>query len=188
MRPHFLTKSVNMKKILLSVAVLALGFAASAQTEKGRWLVGGNAGFTSTKSPGGEGSSSTVSNFSINPTAGYFVADNVAAGAGIGFTSATGGYSSIAATPFVRYYFLPIGDNAKLFANGAFGFGSVKPNSGASSSSFTAWEISAGPAFFLTKSVALETVLAYGQQKPKGVSATKEFGVKVGFQILLGGK
>ncbi len=168
----------------MSLAVLAIAFSASAQTEKGRWLVGGNAGFSSSKAGG---ASASVSSFNINPNAGYFVADNIAVGAGVGFTSATGGFSAFAAAPFVRYYFLPLGTNAKLFANGSFGFGSVKPGSGAASLSSTQWEIAAGPSFFLNKNVALETVLAYGQQKPKGVPASKEFGVKVGFQILLDG-
>lgn len=174
-----------MKKVIFTIVIAATAFAANAQTGKGNWLIGGSASFSSSKD-GGEGAES-VSNFVIAPDAGYFVADDLAVGAMIQFQSATGGYSNFAAAPFVRYYFLPIGDNAKLFGQGSFGFGSTKLSSDDESVSSTAWELRAGPAFFLNPNVALETTLSYGQTKLKDVPASKAFGVNVGFQIHLGG-
>ncbi len=171
-----------MKKVILSLAIVTIAaISANAQTETGTWLLGGSAGFSSAKVSGASESTTTIS---IAPNAGYFVADNVAVGAQIAFESVNKDHSSFAAAPFVRYYFLPLGTSAKLFANGTFGFGSYKPE-GQSSQSFTAWELSAGPAFFLNKSIALETAVYYGQSKAKDVPSTGTFGLKVGFQIHL---
>jgi len=159
-------------------------FTAKAQTAEGTWLVGGSASFTSAKAGG---ASESTSSFAIAPDAGYFIADNLAVGASISFQSATGGYSSFLGAPIVRYYFFPIGDNAKLFAQGQFGFGSIKPSSESESQSYTVWALQAGPAFFLNEHVALETTIGYSQSKAKDIPAAKAFGVNVGFQIHLGG-
>lgn len=164
--------------------IAAASFAANAQTGQGNWLIGGGAGFSSGKS---SGASSSSSNFFLAPDAGYFVADDLAVGAQVSFYSQTGGYSSFSAAPFVRYYFLPLGDAAKLLAQGSFGFGSSKSGDGAQSVSSTNWKIAAGPAFFLNQHVALETLLYYGSEKEKDFPAFNSFGVSIGFQIHLGG-
>lgn len=174
-----------MKKLILSLAIVTIAtLTATAQTGKGTWLIGGDAGFTSSKYSGASGSATTVY---INPDAGYFFADDLAAGAGVNFSSYSpggGGSSSTNFTfaPFVRYYFLPLGDNAKLFANGMFGFGSTSNGNGGSVSS-TEWGLSAGPAFFLNEHTALEATLFYNSLKYSGSDAYNTFGVAVGFQI-----
>ena len=173
-----------MKKVIFTIVIAAASFAANAQTAQGNWLVGGSASFSSDKA-GTEGAES-VSTFRIAPSAGYFFMDDLAAGAQVSFENESKDHSAFFFKPFVRYYFLPIGDNAKLLAQGAFGFGSYKPEGGDSQSS-TQWDISAGPAFFLNQHVALEALLSYGQTKLKDIPASKSFGVNVGFQIHLGG-
>ena len=172
-----------MKKALLTLVIAAASFAANAQTGQGNWLIGGGAGFSSGKS---SGASSSTSYFYLAPNAGYFVADDIAVGAEVSFASQTGGYSSFSAAPFVRYYFLPLGDAAKLLAHGSFGFGSSKSGDSAQSVSSTNWKIAAGPAFFLNQHVALETLLYYGSEKMKDFPAFNSFGVSIGFQIHLG--
>ncbi|MDC8004387.1 outer membrane beta-barrel protein [Aureisphaera galaxeae] len=82
-----------MKKLLLLVAVFAFAFSAQAQTEKGGWFFGADAGvsFSSTKTTpefnGTEGDDTTTSTFSITPSANYFVIDNLAVGLDLSFTS-----------------------------------------------------------------------------------------------------
>lgn len=174
-----------MKKVIFTLVIAAVGFTANAQTAQGNWLMGGNASFTSGKSSADGAKSNTTIN--ISPDAGYFVADDLAIGAMVSFQSATGGYSAFSAAPFVRYYFLPIGDNAKLFGQGSFGFGSSKFDDDDESVSSTNWSIAAGPAFFLNQNVALETTLFYGSSKQKDVPAYNTFGLNIGFQIHLGG-
>lgn len=167
-----------MKKILLSLVIIFIAFSTQAQTEKGTWLLGGSASFSSAK----PAHSSAVTNSMVNPAAGYFIINNLAAGAGINFQNVSGNYSSFSFAPFVRYYFLPLGTNAKLFGNGSFGYGSYK-YPGFTSGSMTTWELSAGPAFFLSKNVALEFALAYGSTNMQYFDATNTVSVKVGFQI-----
>ncbi len=176
-----------MKKVILILSIAAIATTgAFAQTEKGNFLLGGSAEFKSEKT----GSGTAVTSAGIAPTIGYFVHPDLAVGATLDISTVKDSYTSFAIAPLVRYYFLPLGDHAKLFANATIGFGSMKPKSG-SSQSLTAWEISAGPAFFLNSSVAFETVLAYSSVKFKNAAdATNSIGVKLGFQIHLkkGGK
>ena len=170
-----------MKKTIFILATIAASLVAAAQTGEGNWLAGGSASFISQKETG-QSQSSTL--FTFAPNAGYFFADNLAIGAAIQFQS-TSGYSSFIGAPFVRYYFLPLGDNAKLFGQGSFGFGSA--SSGSQSRSSTAWSISAGPAFFLNQNIAIETAFNYGQTKVKDFQGSySAFGFNVGFQIHLG--
>lgn len=174
-----------MKKLSMLVAmVLLVSHLPFAQTQKGNWMIGGSGEFSSQKT----GDFNTTI-FSIQPTAGYFIANELAIGAGLAFTSAKDedddAVTAFAFAPFVRYYFAPLGPSAKLFVNGSFGVGSVKY---VDSQSFTQWDISAGPAIFLNPHTALEIALGYGSMKVKNApDATNSFGVSIGFQIHLGG-
>ncbi|WP_312137466.1 outer membrane beta-barrel protein [Sphingobacterium sp.] len=73
-----------MKKLLLTLtAVTAITFASQAQTEKGKIILGGQVGFA------GESIKDTdvkTTGFSIIPQVGYFVADNIAIGTGVGYS------------------------------------------------------------------------------------------------------
>lgn len=175
-----------MKKIISLFTAVLLISATNAQTSKGTWLAGGSLGFTSQSSSG-----NTASSLTIAPSAGYFVSDNTAMGFTFALNSNSGGGTTttiFAAGPFVRYYFAEIGKKAKLMAQAEFATGTSKQTtSGGSSfsSSSTAWGISAGPAFFLNKNVALETTIRYGSLKPENSNSINNFSVGVGFQIHL---
>ena len=167
------------------IIVVAAAITASAQTQKGNWLVGGSGTFAST-----EQGEFKVTSFGISPTAGYFIADNLAIGASLNFTSYKEDDDDDAVTsfsfgPLVRYYFVNLGPSAKLFGQADLAFGSTKY---VESEGFTEWGISAGPAIFLNPHTALEITLGYGSQKYKDADdAANTFGVNVGFQIHLGG-
>lgn len=183
-----------MKKLLFAAFVTFSAFTVSAQTNKGQWLVGGDASFSSTKQD-----EYKTTSFSVSPNAGYFFIDNFAGGLRLDLTNSTEKFgdfkfktTSTAVAPFVRYYFLPIGDKAKLFGDASFGFGSMKEKEDDDDeikTNFTAFSIAAGPAFFLTPNTALEVTLGYTSTKIKDAEdATNGFGINVGFQIHLGGK
>ncbi len=82
-----------MKKLLLSIAMVAVAFTANAQekegvtaTSKGKWVIEANTGSTST----GNTSFSLASvdgntTWSIGLDGGYFVMDNLAVKAGLGY-------------------------------------------------------------------------------------------------------
>ena len=173
-----------MKKVLLAAIVLMSAQAGFSQISKGQWLVGGTAGFASEK----QGSFKTTT-VNISPDAGYFFADKLAAGLRVGFQSSkeTGSdaVSAFAVAPFVRYYFLPTGQQVNIFADGEYGFGSAK--SSGVSASVNEFKISAGPAVFLSPSVALEFAIYYqslgGRYYTERANA---FGLGIGFQVHLG--
>ena len=73
-----------MKKLFLTLsAAVALTFAANAQTEKGKTILGGTVSYDYSDVKDVDGN---VQNFSIIPSVGVFVNDNVAVGLGIGYT------------------------------------------------------------------------------------------------------
>jgi len=174
-----------MKKLFLTIiAVLSLSALTQAQTSKGYYLIGGGAGFSSSK----QGDADATTNISFSPNVGYFVKDNLAFGGRLGVNSAkTGDVSAtnFSFAPFARYYFVSIGPKAKLMADASFGFGSTKITDLDAVSS-TNWAIAAGPALFPNNHTALEFTLSYGSLKVKDVDATNTFGVNVGLQIHFG--
>jgi hypothetical protein len=171
-----------MKKVFLGALLIALSTMTQAQTEKGTWLLGGSAGFSSTST--GDAKSTTVA---LSPSLGYFLADNWSVGASalVSSVKPDGGdaTTTLAIGPAVRYYFTSLGSKTKLFANGSFAVGSSKTGSG-DPIDVTAWALSAGPAIFLNKSVALELAVGYSSAKVKDAAdATNTLGVSVGLQI-----
>lgn len=169
-----------MKKIFTLAVATIISVTAFSQTSKGTWLAGGAANFTS-QSQGGN----SISQINITPNVGYFVNDNFAVGGTVNLGSQSGSgstFTSFGIGPMARYYFAEIGKKAKLYGQAEFAYASV--SGGGSSQSGTGWGLQAGPAFFLTKNVALETTLRYGSISVGGSSANT-FGVNVGFQIHL---
>lgn len=112
--------------------------ALLAQTEKGDWVSGSSIYFSSSSSEGITPSDTNITssvNFNITAFGGYFIADNVCVGLGIGFTrnSATNNYapieltdisSTIAVELLTRYYYLN-NERIKLWAGAGaqVGFG-----------------------------------------------------------------
>jgi len=72
-----------MKKLLLTLtAVSALTFAVNAQTEQGKFLLGGNVSYNGESVKDSDIKSNS---FGIIPQVGYFLSDNIAIGTGIGY-------------------------------------------------------------------------------------------------------
>jgi hypothetical protein len=125
-----------MKKLLLIAAVSVLGFTANAQTEKGKVVLGGSLFYTSQESNDGYSKSSTLS---IIPNAGYFISDNLAIGAGLGYSFVKYNQDlgnnffsnmrekNVIIKPFARYY-KGVNSQFKFFGNLAvpITFGNVK--------------------------------------------------------------
>jgi len=81
-----------MKKFFLSVAIVAaMAFAAQAQTDQGTLFLGGSLGFESATSKEKSGNTTTngpkITNFTIAPGVGFFVADKFAIGADLSYGS-----------------------------------------------------------------------------------------------------
>lgn len=177
-----------MKRISLSLLVfLFLGFAATAQTEKGNWLVGGTLGLNTSKNN---------TNINFSPAAGYFFLHNFAAGAALNL-----GYSKIAFNkvstfgigPFARYYFGTM--NIRPFGDAELSFDSQKSKTTSSSSSTTVAStvnstsvfFGAGLAGFINRNVAIEGLAGYSHTSTNvtGSANTGGFNLRVGFQVYL---
>ena len=151
-----------------------------AQFEQGTMLVGGSAGLeliTNKEKAGGSTSTFGKStSFNFSPRVGYFVINNLALGAELGFSmskfKADGAdyetnSSGVTIGPFARYYF------GKFYGEGTFGVGSNKDKEDDAGditeqkSSVTSWSVGAGYAIFLNESVAIEPKIGYGSSTLK---------------------
>lgn len=170
-----------MKKLLLSlVAVSALAFSTQAQTEKGKFMLGGNVGFNTSKV---DGANKSDLSFKVIPSVGYFVSDNFAIGTGVGYAynkavSKSLLNQSFEVAPFGRYY-VGLSDQFKFFGQLSvpMAFGNNKAldldgKSGdkiASTTEIGAY-VSPGFAFFPTKRIGIEfsvTGLGYNNYQVK---------------------
>ncbi len=185
-----------MKKLLLFTLMLVITSATFSQINKGNFIVGGNAGFSSYKSSGADAASFKGTTVTFSPNAGYFIFSKAAAGLRLGLTSfksnIPGGNSSTTTdftfSPFVRYYFLEQKNNVHIFADASFNHTSQKTKYSSSSSTNKAngFTIATGPSVFLNPHVALEFTVGYNYSKSKGFdSKVNTFQTGVGFQIHL---
>jgi len=164
-----------MKKLLLLAVVTVMGLTASAQTEKGSFVLGGSIGYYKDKyTP----DNNKLSSFNIAPSAGYFVADNIAVGLGLGYWQAK--YDQNAGTinggalratmkeelfsirPFVRYY-KSVSDQFKFFGNlqVPLSFGNIKssanyPGTNTRKTNAVGASFSPGFAYFPTPKLGIE--------------------------------
>ncbi len=101
-----------MKKLFLTLsAAIAVTFAANAQTEKGKTILGGNVSYDYTKVKDADVEAHSLN---ILPSVGFFVSDNFAIGTGIGYAyeentslaEVFGGnkVSAFSVAPFARLY------------------------------------------------------------------------------------
>ncbi|EOR30856.1 Outer membrane protein W [Elizabethkingia meningoseptica] len=193
-----------MKKNLLIGAFALLGIAASAQTEKGSWVVGGSTtlGFNnvSTKFKSGNMSESgpKINTFTVTPSAGYFVIDKLSVGLDLGFVSATTKYddakstsNTLAILPTATYYFT---DNTviKPYLGAGVGYSSMtekeeyRGKSNKTTVDGFAWKVKGGFAYFFTPNIAADLGLSYSQFSSKENNVrtnVNTFGVGVGISV-----
>lgn len=174
-----LTKNnLLMKKMVVAVAILS-SLAGASQTQKNSVLVGGGFALRT-----GKGSNQ----FQLNPTVGYFLADNFTVGGTLSFNSQKLGQvksSEFGIGPFARYYFGST--TTKPFLVGEFDFLSSKTKSSASSgeikSNGTRFLIGMGFAAFVNETIAVEGVSGYSYSKFKNADGSGGFNLRLGFGI-----
>lgn len=192
-----------MKKLLLSlIAVSALAFTTQAQTEKGKFMLGGNVEFNSTKE---NGASKSDTKFNIVPSVGYFISDNFAIGTGVGFGFAKTQAGTAAlpnaavktqefvVAPFARYY-KGINESFKFFGQlsvpMAFGNNKVTADGDnytkVSKYNNVGVALSPGFAFFPSKKFGIEFSvqgISYNNDSVKDNNGTKIGGSDKSFNI-----
>jgi len=194
-----------MKQITILLVMCCISMSAFAQFEKGRKLVGGSLAlsFTTdkTKYDGSTFTNGQYVDFSLDPLAGYFVIDNLAVGAGLGFSTSSykeddSDYKSVSneitIQPVVRYYL-----EQGVFFQGNFIVGSAKDketDNGTTNETkygVSGWSLSAGYAYFLNDFVAIEPQVGYSAKGYKDKDSEVKYldsglYLRVGFQIYLG--
>lgn len=131
-----------MKKILLATVALTLCITAHSQINKGTKFLGGNLNLSASSNDYQStglisGSKSATTTFSVSPTAGFFIKENVAIGLSLGYNYSNSKNSSSSSTsnttnntisfnPYIRNY-INLSDKALLFiqtsVSYAYGFG-----------------------------------------------------------------
>ncbi|MCD0489431.1 porin family protein [Pedobacter sp. MC2016-14] len=191
-----------MKKLVLSLlAVSAIAFTTQAQTEKGNFVVGGTVQYQSEKVDGANKADKT---FQIVPSVGYFVANNIAVGTGIGYqyakdytTVASVQTSAFVVSPFARAY-KGVSDQFKFFGQlsvpMSFGNNKVGDVNGdnmtkTGKNNTIGIALSPGFAFFPTKSFGIEFAvqgISYNDNKLENangdkISGSKDFNIGADF-------
>jgi outer membrane protein len=198
-----------MKIIFYPFLILALGVGliANAQTEKGTFLVGArtilNAGVVehSVVRDNVSSLSERITRFSLIPSAGYFVKNNLALGVELDISlSKTKDYdydsedrgSIITFSPFIRKYFGT--KKARPYVHASAGVGSFKSNYIASSPEYNSeiattiftYSLGTGVGFFLNDNVSIDLELGYGRISSKNddfKGIQNAFGLNAGFSF-----
>ncbi len=170
--------------ILLFIMVLGLSTSLSAQLQEGTILASGAISFTSQSNSDVDDFSRTV--FSLTPSAGYFITDNLAGGTSVTFRSSSTespGFESDATTfgvgPFLRYYL-----ESGLYAELALNFESQTSNDNDAVTG-TLLTPRLGYAAFLNDHVSVEPSLFYSIGGGDLYENIGIFGIAIGFGIYL---
>jgi opacity protein-like surface antigen len=189
-----------MKKIYCTLILLTTVMAGFSQTEKGSVLLGGNIDFTSTSKTyeAAYQVHENATSFALNPMIGFFPVNNFAVILNTNYETESskieGQNESISSHtlvigPLLRYYF-PASESVKFFAGAGIGFGSGNDMTS------TVYQVQAGPAFYISRNLALEFNVNYQSANNKYTSSIdpaynstvkqSQFGVAVGFMVYLG--
>jgi hypothetical protein len=172
-----------MKRILFILAVSLFAVGAMAQTEKGKFRLGGDLdlSFLNTKLDV-EGAEATNS-FNLGVDAGYFVIDNLSVNAGLGFGYAKDGGDDDASTEYAfalgaRYYL-----QSKIFFGGDFDLFTLKY--GDNSATGTGFTPQIGYAWFVKDNVAIEPAIGYrlGLTNKDDFTKFNGFGINIGLSV-----
>jgi outer membrane protein len=160
-----------MKNVLPVIALMiAFIVESNAQTTQGHLSIGGSIGVTNTKEET-NGEDIRTTQFRFQPSAGYFVIDNLMVGLNLNLTAQKsddgfGGddkVNSFSVGPFARYYKFTSNERFAFFGELGTQFGTAtnRPDGGneRKSSSFSIY-LSPGFSYFFTENWALDLTLA----------------------------
>ena len=164
-----------MRKVYVLIVLLALPFALIAQTEEGSWLIEANTGTLATGNTSFSLSSADGNTaWSVGADAGYFVKENLAIKAGLGYSDLGDFVDGTFVYKFgAKYYInsaIPVGLDITGISNDGNGANWVG--------------VQGGYAIFLGESVAIEPALRYNITLDEN-DADSIFQALVGFSIFL---
>lgn len=172
----------TFKLISIGIVLLCLAIPINAQTFPGTVMIGGKTSLSATienpkwKNDDDSGDNGRFMNLGVSPVLGYFLADGLALGAEIPvmyskYKDEDGDkstYTSVACTPFARYYFGA--STMKPYLHGAVGYGIQKSeyeNSDPATWGIFTWDVGGGLAIFLNDKVSVDVGLGYSSTSRK---------------------
>lgn len=190
-----------MKKIILSVAaVFAFGFASAQEKEevkggtgfaKGNMFISGAVGINTTND---KNLDKKTTGFEIEPKFAYFVSNNIAIGAKVGYASdktktagtTTSDMSTFSVGAFGRYYTTPA-NQFSLFGQLGFDYMSTKNNM-AGGNTLNGFELAFKPglSYFVSNNFAIEATigkLGYGSEKSNATGAKESNEFNLGLDL-----
>lgn len=200
-----------MKKLLV-VGAVALFASMNAQMEKNSWIVSGKTGIdfnSSTSKYSSQGNSidgPKVSTFSISPSVGYFVVDNLAIGVDLGFNSTkttftnaaldvdyTDKTSTFTILPNATYYF-PTASKVRPYLGAGVGYGSLTGYNEITDTNSTnggfLWGAKGGLVYLVNSNIGLDLGAGYSsftvkqtEQNIELKTVANTFGVSAGVSI-----
>lgn len=186
--PNFFTKPIfHMKKVFFLFAITVFGmFSLRAQTGQGNMIVGGTAGFSSSRT-----GDYKVSNVNLSPSVRYFVIDRLAVGANLGIGSSNfdgNRTSTLGIGPSVRYYFTTERPMA-FFGEAGFNFSLLSYSSDfIDDTNSSGINFGVGGDYFLNDHIAIEALLGLNSEKTKtATKRTNTFGLQFGVVAFIGG-
>lgn len=193
-----------MKKMVLSLLLLAFSLSSMAQLDKNNWLVGGSGNFYLSKrdytsyTPTGLNGYSNELHLTLYPNVGYFIFDRFAFGLrpyfswGKGKSTDSNGSGATSDSkrygigPFARYYFLAKEKQFNILSDISYQYGEWNLGGKGRLNNFS---ISAGPVIYFNSSVGIEFLLGYNSNSEElagySKNSSKGFNVGIGFQIHL---
>jgi hypothetical protein len=218
-----------MKTIALTILLFTFSVLSHAQLKKGQWMIVGTADFSYSHSEThltGSDQESKSTAYRFSPGIGYFFIDRLCGGLRVEiannktiqdysstsnpFMSKSHGETKASGwgiSPFLRYYFLPVGRKVNVFADGAYScndetskssswFRQDNPPPGSpsygesfSKTSYTSnsFSVSAGPVIFINPKVSLELSVGYKHRTAKKQDLTSNsILLGTGFQVYFG--
>ena len=169
-----------MKKFLLSLVLLSVIFVATAQTDKGDWMIGGSFRLNT---------SDNNTEIALTPDAGIFIINNLALGVNLGFVYLKSGdvkVTSFGIGPFARYYFTDA--KVRPILHGNLNFMSRKTEIvgvPSTTNNITSYFLGGGAAIFISDQVSIDGLMGYANSKVKNSSGNGGFALSIGFQIYL---
>ncbi len=163
--------TAKTKHLFYTFLFIAISFSVNAQTERGRWMVGGDISSNAQKTTEKDSYStykSTFAKITWTPRAGYFVQDNLMVGVALGintdkYKDKDNGSSSTSKDidtefkPFVRYY-VPLA-SGYFFGEANALFGSI--NEEGDKTSKLGFGVGPGYTFFMGEKIAVELLGKY---------------------------
>ena len=203
------------KPVVLIAFLLSAGTLLGQFTAQGNFMMGSTLGFSAANSTitqdYGTGDvakeNPTYTQFSIAPSVGYFLIDNLALGIGLDYTfnqvknpnQATNKDSDLLFGPFARYY-VPMTDDMSFYLEANFGFGNSSDDQEVGgvpqNISTNIFAVGVGPGFtiFSSDAVGIETMVKYnyarsdfdtniGGVRAKTMTRTYQLDCSVGFRF-----